>query len=108
MTREPLPQRRYNESSEFSHGGIRYAMQIGLYEDGRVGEVFLQMEKSAGTVADVASRDLAVIISIAIQYGVPLERMLAAITKDEKARPEGLAGAVLEHLLAWQPIGRHG
>lgn len=103
MTREPLPNRRYNESSEFRHLGIRYAMQIGVYEDGRVGEVFLQMEKSAGTIADVNARDIAVLISMLIQYGAPLKRMLDAITKDENGNPEGLAGAVLAHLGAWKP-----
>lgn len=103
MTREALPHRRYSESSDFMHLGIRYHMQIGAHDDGRVGEIFMGMEKAAGTIADVTARDIAILISMALQHGVPIERMLKAITKDENGQPEGLAGAVLTHLLAWEP-----
>lgn len=104
MTRQPLANRRYNESSEFLHQGIRYDMQIGIYEDGRVGEVFVQMEKAAGTLADVNARDVAILISMAIQYGIPLDRIDKAMTKDSNGHPEGFGGAVIQHLMQWQPV----
>jgi hypothetical protein len=78
-------------------------MQIGVYDDGRVGELFLQMEKATGSFADTTARDVAILISMAIQHGVPIDRMLSAITKDENGRPEGLAGALLAHLKTWAP-----
>lgn len=103
--REQLAARRYSESSDLSHLGIHYAMQIGVYGDGRIGEVFVQMHKAAGTQADVNARDISILISMALQYGVPIERMLKAITEDENGDPEGLAGAILEHLSGWSPAG---
>lgn len=102
MTREPLPNRRYSESFEIRHLGINYAVQVGCYRDGRVGEVFLGMERAAGSFADVAARDTAVMISMALQHGVPVDRMRAAITKDQDGKSEGLAGVVLEMLETWQ------
>jgi len=104
VTREPLPHRRYGESFDIQHLGIRYSMQIGCYEDGRVGEVFLGMEKAAGTAMDVNARDMAVVMSMAIQHGVPIERMLKAVTKDSEGRSEGLMGHVLELIAAWKPV----
>lgn len=103
MTREPLPDRRYGESIEVRHAGFRYAMQIGCYDDGRVGEIFLGQEKAAGSLMDVMARDTAVLISMNLQHGCPPDRMLRAITKDENGQPEGIAGAVLQQLVSWQP-----
>lgn len=101
--REPLPNRRYGESIEVRHQGFRYAMQVGCYDDGRVGEVFLGQEKNAGTLMDVLARDTAILISMCLQHGCPPERILSALTKDETGRSEGLAGAVLEQIVAWAP-----
>lgn len=104
MTRENPPERRRSESADFSHLGILYAMQIGVYEDGRLCEIFLQMHKAAGTIADVNARDISILISMALQHGVPLKRMLKSVTKDEHGQPEGLAGAVIAYLAEWQPV----
>lgn len=103
-TREPLPNRRYSESVEIRFLGISYAMQIGFHDDGRIGDIFLGMEKAAGSQMDVTSRDAAVVISMAMQHGVPLDRMLSAVTKDESGRPEGLIGHVLQMLSTWAPV----
>ena len=40
MTRERLPGRRPNETTDLELGGARYAVTIGFYPDGRPGEVF--------------------------------------------------------------------
>lgn len=103
MTRELLPNRRYSESFDLAHLGIRYSGQVGFYDDGRVGEVFLGMEKAAGTAMDVTARDAAVLISMALQHGVPIDRLRYSVTKDENGQPEGLIGALLELLARWQP-----
>lgn len=102
MTRERLPQRRYSESLDFWHDGTRYSVTLGCHPDGRIGEVFMGMHKAAGTKADVDARDIAVLISLGLQHGVSLATMLDATTKTAIGKPEGLAGAVLAELLAWE------
>jgi len=98
LTRELLPQRRHSENFDFQTLGTRFSCQVGYYADGRIGEVFLGMEKAAGTQTDVNARDIAVLISICLQYGVKIEKMLATVTKDENGDPEGLTGKVLKRL----------
>jgi hypothetical protein len=104
--REKLPARRYSESFDVEFPpstGKLYAVTIGCYPDGRIGEVFLSSYQKVGSQADMAARDLALLISIALQHGAPLEVMASAATKDAESRQEGLAGVVLEQLLAWRP-----
>lgn len=103
MTREILPHRRYSENLEFKHLGISYSMMVGFFDDGRVGEVFLGMEKAAGTPMDVMARDVAIMVSTLIQHGAPLDRLLRSLTKDENDQPEGLAGAVVKFLISMKP-----
>ncbi len=61
--------------------------------------MFIGMAKAAGTQADVNARDIAVLISIALQYGAPLQVLADATTKTANGDPEGLAGHVLQELL---------
>lgn len=100
--RNRLPQRRYCETFEIVFNQAPVSVTIGCYADGRVGEVFLAMQKRAGSQADLAARDIAIMISLAIQHGVPLQVMADALTKDAEGRPEGLAGVVLPKLLEWE------
>ena len=97
--REKLPQRRASESFGLVSNGIAYSVTIGVYPDGRIGEVFIGMLKAAGTLADVNARDLAVLISIGLQHGVDLKTMFDATTKTAAGEPEGLAGDVLRALM---------
>lgn len=102
MTRERLPQRRYSESFDFWHDGTRYSVTLGCHPDGRIGEVFMGMHKAAGTKADVDARDVAVLISLGLQHGVPLAVMLDATTKTAAGRPDGVTGALLAYLMEWE------
>lgn len=103
MTREVLPNRRYSESFDLVHLGIHYAGQVSFYEDGRVAEIFLGMEKIAGTAMDVIARDAAVLISLALQHGITLDQMLHSAIKDENGEPEGLIGYLLSFLQDYKP-----
>lgn len=105
MTRIPLSQRRYAESFDVAFPAFTdklYAVTVGCYDNGCVGEVFLSSYKGAGGQADLAARDTALLISLALQHGVPLETMVHACVRDEHGNPEGLAGLVLTRLLEWQ------
>lgn len=101
--RNRLPSRRYSENFDLTCNGIHYKVTVGCAEDGSIGEVFMGMLKAAGTPADTNARDIAVLISLALQHGVSLQRMFDATTKRANGEPEELAGVVLRMLLDWRP-----
>jgi hypothetical protein len=98
-TRAPLPQRRYCETFELRHGGQNtpFAVTIGRYSDNRIGEVFITGAK-AGSDAEAIARDGAVLLSIALQFGVPLETIKHAITRESDGAPSTVIGAVVDRL----------
>jgi hypothetical protein len=105
MTREKLPQRRYCETFDVAfplHSFNYYAVTIGCFADGRIGEVFIASYQKAGSMADLAARDAALLISIALQHGAPLEVMHAAATRAADGQVEGLVGVVLARMMARQ------
>lgn len=95
--REPLPARRYAETMNFLHDGHRFTATVGFYDDGRPGEIFLRAGKSE-TALESMCRDVAVIASIALQYGAPLETIAKALTRLSDGRPAGPMGALLERV----------
>jgi hypothetical protein len=70
--RARLPNRRTAESFNAEAGGLRYVATVGRFEDGRVAEIFLTNHKS-GSTAGIMASDSAVLCSIALQHGVPLD-----------------------------------
>ncbi len=103
--RHALPQRRYSETFDvcFPRGTNKaYSVTLGCYADGHIGEVFLTSHKGAGSQADLAARDTAILISMGLQLGASLSELAHAMTHDAAGQPEGLAGVVLERLLQWQ------
>jgi hypothetical protein len=70
--RERLPNRRESETFELRAAGLDYSATVSRFTDGRVAEIFLSNHKH-GSSADTAARDSAVVCSLALQYGVPLE-----------------------------------
>lgn len=95
--REKLPARRRCENSTMRWMGMAIEVQLGFYDDGRIGEVFLSTTKS-GTAIDTNCRDLALVTSIALQYGCPLKTIADAATRDGMGRPEGLAATLFQHI----------
>ena len=98
--RGTLPQRRHSETFEIEFGGLdrRYAVTCGYYDDGTLGEVFINGGKSGQQVEAIA-RDGAVILSLALQYGADLANIRSAITRDEQGEPSSVVGAVIDRLL---------
>lgn len=93
-----LPQRRPHETFEFSHWGLRYVVGLGRSSSGaHVSEVFLNCGKS-GEQAETLAKDSAVLLSLALQYGVPIHAMARAITRDSQGKPLGPIGALLDQL----------
>jgi hypothetical protein len=95
--RERLPNRSHCVSFEFSHGGLLFTLCAGSYPDGRVAEIFLSSHKP-GSLIEAIARDAAVTVSIALQFGVPIETIRAALTKDHDGQPATLLGAALDAL----------
>jgi hypothetical protein len=79
--RERLPNRREAETLAFERDNLKYQMTTGLYPDGRIGEVFLNAEH-ANSLLDVLAHDAAILASLALQFGCPLETIRHALKRD--------------------------
>jgi hypothetical protein len=95
--RRALPQRRRSETFEMTFGGIdkRFAITLGYYEDGSIGEVFITGGKSGEQVEAIA-RDGAVLLSMALQFGAELDAIKHSITRDGQNAPASIVGAVID------------
>jgi ribonucleoside-diphosphate reductase alpha chain len=74
--RRRLPKSRPSRTTSFSVAGAEGYMTAGAYEDGALGEVFLKLGKQGSTLAGVMDA-FSIAISIALQYGVPLEAFVS-------------------------------
>lgn len=99
MMRERLPNRRRSESFIVrfdEYPGIRYTVTLGYMPGHNLPkEVFIDCNKLT-TAMDTAGRDIAVLISIALQHGADIVEMQKSVIRDEAGRPRGIAGAVLD------------
>jgi ribonucleoside-diphosphate reductase alpha chain len=93
--REKLPDRRSSESFSFECNGLHYTATISRYADGRLAEIFLGNAK-AGSHSDAAAKDSAVVCSIALQHGVPLDTIRKALLRDARGNPSSPLGAALD------------
>lgn len=99
--RHKLPDRRASETFMLRWGGMHaeFAITIGFYSNKTPGEVFISGAK-AGSEVDAATRDNAVLISLGLQYGVPLAVMQGAMTREQNGEPSTIAGKVVDMLAA--------
>lgn len=95
--RRELPMRRINETYSFRCGNHLYQGTVGFYEDGTPGEIFLDCSKS-GTEVQIAARDSAIAVSMALQHGAPIEAIRSAFTRNMEGQPEGPLGTFLDLL----------
>jgi ribonucleoside-diphosphate reductase alpha chain len=86
--RERLPQRRKGYTQKAVVGGHKVYLRTGEYEDGRVGEIFVDMHKEGAAFRSLMN-NFAIAISIGLQYGVPLEEFVEAYTFT-RFEPSGL------------------
>jgi ribonucleoside-diphosphate reductase alpha chain len=93
--RERLPNRRASETFNLECNGLRYTATISRFADGRCAEIFLTNHK-AGSQADANARDSAVVCSLALQHGVPLETIRGALLRDSEGRASTPLGAALD------------
>lgn len=107
-TRRTLPHRRPSITFQAEHCAsgqpTRFAVSVGFLDilDGVPVEpipveVFISGTK-AGSEVEATARDGAVLLSIALQYGVPLDVMRGAITRDQNGAPSSIIGAVVDQI----------
>ncbi len=83
-----LPDRRKGYTQKAAVGGHKVYLRTGEYEDGRVGEIFIDMHKEGAAFRSLMN-NFAIAISIGLQYGVPLEEFVEAFTFT-RFEPQGM------------------
>ncbi|MBT5799953.1 MAG: vitamin B12-dependent ribonucleotide reductase, partial [Alphaproteobacteria bacterium] len=86
--REKLPQRRKGYTQKASVGGHKVYLRTGEYQDGRLGEIFIDMHKEGAAFRSLMN-NFAIAVSIGLQYGVPLEEFVEAFTFT-RFEPQGI------------------
>jgi hypothetical protein len=100
--RERLPDRRPSETFSFECNGLRYLASVSRYGDGRLAEIFISNAK-VGSHSDAAAKDSAVVCSIGLQFGVPLETIRHALLRDSQGRPSSPLGCALDKIAGAAP-----
>jgi ribonucleoside-diphosphate reductase alpha chain len=86
--RRPLPNRRSGYTQKAKIGGHSIFIRTGEYDDGSLGEIFLDMHKEGAAFRSLLN-SFAIVVSLGLQYGVPLEEYVDAFTFS-KFEPNGL------------------
>jgi hypothetical protein len=86
--REILPNRRALEHVDLVWSGTGFTVGLGAKE------VFISSKQKAGSALDCAARDIAILMSLLLQYHCPPDVIERALTKDAKGRRDGLAGEI--------------
>jgi hypothetical protein len=98
VVRRRLPHRRACEIRTFDIGGMKYTACVGRFpDDGAVAEVFLNVSKS-GSELEKHCRDASVLLSIGLQYGVPLEIYRKALSRRPNGAPDSALAFLLDEL----------
>jgi ribonucleoside-diphosphate reductase alpha chain len=115
--REKLPHRRKGYTQKATVGGHKVYLRTGEYDDGRIGEIFIDMHKEGAAFRSLMN-NFAIAISIGLQYGVPLDEFVEAFTFT-RFEPAGMvtgneaiknATSILDYVfreLAVSYLGRH-
>lgn len=86
--RRRLPERRKGYTQKATVGGHKVYLRTGEYEDGKLGEIFVDMHKEGAAFRSMMN-NFAIAVSIGLQYGVPLEEFVDAFTFT-RFEPSGL------------------
>jgi ribonucleoside-diphosphate reductase alpha chain len=105
--REKMPYERASVTHKFSVSGHEGYITVGMYQDGRPGEVFIKMAKEGSTLSGVMD-GLALTISLGLQYGVPLKVFVDKLL-NTRFEPSGITAnpnirfvsSVLDYIARW-------
>ena len=100
--REKLPDRRKGYTQKAVVGGHKVYLRTGEYDDGRLGEIFIDMHKEGAALRSIIN-NFAIAVSLGLQYGVPLEEYVDAFTFT-RFEPSGPgAGQQLDQIRNFHP-----
>ena len=85
--RSKMPDRRKGYIQKISIGDHKIYLHTGEYDDGKVGEIFIDMNKE-GELVKALMNNFAIAISLGLQYGVPLDEFVDAFI-ETKFEPSG-------------------
>ena len=88
--REKLPAERRSITHKFSVGGHEGYITVGMYDDGKPGEIFIKMAKEGSTLSGIMDA-CALSVSISLQYGVPLRALVDKFC-NSRFEPSGYTG----------------
>jgi ribonucleoside-diphosphate reductase alpha chain len=77
--RERMPDRRKGYTQKAVVGGHKLYLRTGEYDDGRLGEIFIDMHKEGAALRSLLN-NFAIAVSLGLQYGVPLDEYVDAFT----------------------------
>ncbi len=105
--RERLPDTRQSVTHKFSIAGHEGYLCVGLYPDGRPGEIFITMAKEGSTIGGIMD-SFGTALSISLQYGVPLEVLVNKFSHT-RFEPMGhtsnkdirIAKSVVDYIARW-------
>jgi ribonucleoside-diphosphate reductase alpha chain len=105
--RRRLPETRGSITHKFNVAGHEGYLIVGLYEDGRPGELFITMAKEGSTIGGLMD-SLGTAISVALQYGVPVESLVTKFAH-QRFEPMGItsnldipfAKSLVDYIFRW-------
>lgn len=105
--RRRLPDVRQAITHKFAISGLKGYLTVGLFEDGSPGEVFLVVAKEGSTLSGIMDA-FATTVSLALQYGVPLEALVKKFTY-VRFEPSGFTGnkeipsaqSIVDYVFRW-------
>ncbi|MFO0869287.1 MAG: vitamin B12-dependent ribonucleotide reductase [Pirellulales bacterium] len=108
--RERLPDTRQSLTHKFNVGGHEGYINVGLYPDGRPGELFITMAKEGSTIGGLMDA-FGTAVSMSLQYGVPLEVLVNKFSHT-RFEPMGhttnpdirIAKSVVDYIFRWLAI----
>ncbi|MFW6066120.1 MAG: vitamin B12-dependent ribonucleotide reductase, partial [Planctomycetota bacterium] len=108
--RHRLPATRPSLTHKFEVGGHEGYLNVGLYEDGSPGELFITMAKEGSTVGGMMDA-FATAVSLCLQYGVPLEGLVKKFSH-QRFDPSGMtsnrdipfAKSIVDYIFRWLGI----
>jgi ribonucleoside-diphosphate reductase alpha chain len=108
--RERLPDTRNSKTHKFNIAGHEGYLTVGLYDDGRPGELFITMAKEGSTIGGLMDC-FGTAVSMSLQYGVPLEVYVSKFSHT-RFEPNGhtknpdirIAKSVVDYIFRWMGI----
>ncbi len=95
--RRRLPNRRPSKTTTYQKDGHVFQLVGGFYPDGAVGELFLNAGKTNSTL-DALTSDAAICMSLALQFGCPLDVLRHAVKRDGAGRAASFIGEAVDRL----------